>query len=132
MQIPLLVLRITIGLFMLQWGVEKFVMPESAIGIFSHFYMIDGLPVSMANILGGLQCLVGVSVITGFQKRISYLLAFLIHSVSTVSTIGPMLTPYEPGHHLFFTGVPVLAAMGLLWYLRDQDTKLSIDEMMKG
>ena len=38
LQMPLLILRITIGLFMLQWGVEKFVLPDTAAGIFSHFY----------------------------------------------------------------------------------------------
>ena len=131
LQTPLLILRITIGLFLLQWGVEKFITPGTTAMIFSHFYMIDGLPVNAATILGSLQCLVAVSVLTGFQKKISYLLAFLIHSVSTIATIGPMLSPYDPGNHLFFTGVPVLAAMGLLWYMRDSDTKFSIDEMMK-
>jgi putative oxidoreductase len=29
----LLALRLTLGLFLLQWGVEKFVAPQSAVGI---------------------------------------------------------------------------------------------------
>lgn len=106
LQLPLLILRITIGLFMLQWGVEKFVLPDTAANIFSHFYGIDGLTQNFSYILGVLQCLVALSVLAGFQKRISYALAFLIHSVSTISTIPRMLAPYEPGNHLFFTGVP--------------------------
>jgi putative oxidoreductase len=129
---PLLILRVTLGLFLLQWGIEKFIMPDTSAMIFAGFYGIDGLSHTIAYVLGGLQCAVAVAVIAGFQKRISYLLAFLIHSVSTLSTIPNMLDPYSSGNHLFFTGVPVLAAMGLLWYLRDYDTKLSIDSMRKG
>ena len=131
-QIPLLVLRITIGLFLLQWGIEKFVLPDTAAMIFAGFYGVDGLTHTIAYVLGGLQCAVALAVLSGFQKKFSYLLAFLIHSVSTLSTIPNMLAPYDPGNHLFFTGVPVLAAMGLLWYLRDYDTKLSIDSMGQG
>ena len=130
-QVPLLILRITIGLFLLQWGVEKFVIPDTTEEIFAGFYGVDGLSHTIAYVLGGLQCAVALSVIAGFQKKISYLLAFLIHAVSTLATIPLMLDPYA-GNHLFFTGVPVLAAMGLLWYLHDYDTKLSIDSMRKG
>ncbi|TDI61737.1 MAG: hypothetical protein E2O92_02415 [Alphaproteobacteria bacterium] len=126
-QIPLLILRITLGLFLLQWGIEKFVLPDTTAMIFAGFYGIDGLTHTIAYVLGGIQCAVALSVIAGFQKKISYLLAFLIHSVSTLATIPLMLAPYDPGNHLFFTGVPVLAAMGLLWYLRDYDTKFSLD-----
>ncbi len=131
-QTPLLILRITLGLFLLQWGIEKFVLPDTAARIFAGFYGVEGLSQTMAYVAGGLQCAVALSVLTGFKKQISYALAFLIHSASTLATIPLILAPYEAGNHLFFTGVPVLAAMGLLWYLRDYDTKLSIDSMRKG
>ena len=130
--LPLLILRITIGLFLLQCGVEKFVIPETTAMIFAGFYGVDGLSVTAAYALGAAQCLVALSVLAGFQKRISYALAFAIHAVSTVSTIPRMLAPYDPGNHLFFTGVPVLAGMFLLWYLRDHDTKFSLDKQNKG
>jgi hypothetical protein len=41
----LLVLRITLGLFLLQWGVEKFVVPANTVGIWQYFY---GLTVPQA------------------------------------------------------------------------------------
>jgi len=34
----LLILRISLGIFLLQWGVEKFVIPEAAIRIGQNFY----------------------------------------------------------------------------------------------
>lgn len=123
---PLFILRVTIGVFLLQWGIEKFVIPDTTAEIFGHFYNIDGLSPAVAMVLGALQCLVAAAVITGFQKRISYLLAFLIHAVSTISTWYNLLHPYEPNNHLFMTGVPVLAAMWLLYTMRGADTKWSL------
>ena len=63
-QIPLLVLRITIGLFLLQWGVEKFVLPDTAAMIFAGFYGVDGLTHTAAYVLGSLQCLVALAVLS--------------------------------------------------------------------
>ncbi len=123
---PLFILRISIGIFLLQWGIEKFVIPDTTAAIFGHFYNIEGLSATVAMVLGILQCLVAAAVITGFQKRFSYLLAFLIHAVSTLSTWNNLLHPYDPGNHLFMTGVPVLAAMWLLYTMRDADTKWSV------
>jgi putative oxidoreductase len=37
----LLVLRITLGLFLLQWGVEKFVVPQNTVAIWGYFYGLD-------------------------------------------------------------------------------------------
>ena len=37
----LLALRITLGLFLLQWGIEKFVVPHSNVVIWSYFYGLD-------------------------------------------------------------------------------------------
>ena len=37
----LLVLRITLGLFLLQWGVEKFVVPQNTVAIWGYFYGLN-------------------------------------------------------------------------------------------
>ena len=43
----LLALRITLGLFLLQWGVEKFVVPQNTVAIWGYFYGLG--PPSMAR-----------------------------------------------------------------------------------
>ena len=126
---PLLILRITIGLFLLQWGIEKLVIPETTAVIFSHFYKIDGVGENAAMVMGILQSLLALAILFGFQKHISYLLGFLLHAGSTISTIGNLIDPYAPGNHLFMTAVPVLAGMWLLYRMRDADVKFSIDAM---
>lgn len=125
----LLVLRITLGIFLLQWGLEKFIVPEATVGIFSHFYGLD-ISATITPILGVGQCLVALGVLFGFQRRISYALAIAIHSVSVLATWQSLIDPFglffKGTSHLFMTGVPVLAAFWLLYYLRDFDTR-SID-----
>ena len=64
---PLLILRITIGLFLLQWGIEKLVIPETTAVIFSHFYKIDGVGENAAMVMGILQSLLALAILFGFQ-----------------------------------------------------------------
>lgn len=47
----LLVLRITLGLFLLQWGVEKCVVPQSAVGIWAYFYGLN-IPQALGYVFG--------------------------------------------------------------------------------
>ena len=47
----LLILRITLGIFLLQWGVEKFMVPDNTPAIWGHFYGIS-IPASAAIIFG--------------------------------------------------------------------------------
>lgn len=127
----LLVLRIALGAFFLQWTVEKFVKPKGVIGIFDHFYGIE-MAANMPMVIGALETVIVLAFIAGAYKRISYGLLFLFHGGSTLSTYNQLLHPYEPGNHLFTAGVPVLAAFWLLYYLRDKDIKWSWDAKKAG
>ena len=131
LQTPLLILRVTIGVFLLQWGVEKLVMPEYTQMIFKTFYFVEGLGLPLAYGMGVLQTALAIAIIVGFKTNISYLIGFVIHGLSTLSTIGRLIDPYGPGNHLFMTAVPVLAGMWLLYVMRDADVKLSVDAMRK-
>ena len=80
----LLALRITLGLFLLQWGVEKFVAPQSALAIWGHFYGVT-LPSSWA------MCL---------------------HAVTVAVSWRQLLDPWvDPVNHLFIASIPVLGAL---------------------
>ncbi|MFN3232095.1 MAG: hypothetical protein ACE363_08030 [Alphaproteobacteria bacterium] len=126
--VPLLILRVTLGLFLLLWAVDKFIAPEHATAIFGHFYFIEDLPHFGAYVLGGLQTLLCIALIAGYKRAITYLIAFLVHGVSTVSTAKHIFLPwgFEGWNMLFMTGVPVLAAFWLLYAVREWDV-LSLD-----
>ena len=42
--------------------------------------------------------------------------------MSTVSTVGRLIDPYEGVNHLFYAAIPTLAALVALWMLREHDT----------
>jgi putative oxidoreductase len=119
--LALLVLRLTLGLFLLQWGVEKFVVPGTTLAIFRNFYGFD--PGAIAPpVLGVLQVLLALALLAGFKPRITYALALILHSITTLVTIPRLLAPWSPvSNHLFIAGVPVLAAFFALYLLRDWD-----------
>lgn len=125
--ISLLILRLSIAWFLMQWAIEKFVKPDVTAKIFSAFYKLP-LDLDLAPIVGGLQILLVLAFLTGFLKPLSYGLIATMHSVSTVSTWKSIVMPFAEGsNHLFTTGVPVLAACWILFALRDQDVMFSID-----
>lgn len=129
--LPLLILRVTLGVFLLQWGGEKLLMPEVGQRIYGHFYSLD-VALNIFPVIGGLQMLLALAIITGFRQKYSYLMGFLIHGVSTVSTWAYLIDPYAANNHLFMTGVPVLAGFWLLWRLREWDVKWSFDGRKEG
>ena len=106
---------------MLQWALEKIIVPEAAIRIGAYFYGVV-LTGGTVVILGGAETLLALALLFGAYRRWSYGLAALVHTVSVVSTWRQLLNPYGAGsNHLFIAGVPVLAAFVLLYLLREWD-----------
>lgn len=121
----LFILRISLGLFMLQWALEKVIYPEKTISIFGRFYGMEISP-EIAMALGIPQILLSIAITIGLWKTISYAGGVLVHAGSTLSTYQELLNPYEGINHLFTAAVPVLAAFILLFVMRDKDRLLSV------
>ncbi|MBS7788699.1 DoxX family membrane protein [Roseococcus sp. SDR] len=119
--IALLVLRLTLGVFFLQWGIEKFVVPATTLAIFRNFYGID-FGSWVPPILGVAQVLIAVALLLGFQPRLTYGIVLLLHGVTVIVSIPRILSPWNPvSNHFFIAGVPILAAFFALYLLRDWD-----------
>ena len=121
--VSLLALRLSIFLVMLVWTFDKFLNPEHAAGVYAHFYFIPGVGATVLYLIGGLELALLLAFVAGIQKRFTYGLVFLLHSVSTLSSFKQYLNPYEGPSILFFAAWPMLAACFALYLLRDQDTK---------
>ena len=104
---------------------------RAALDIAFHDLYAQDLGLPLAYGMGVLQTALAIAIIVGFKTNISYLIGFVIHGLSTLSTIGRLIDPYGPGNHLFMTAVPVLAGMWLLYVMRDADVKLSVDAMRR-
>jgi uncharacterized membrane protein YphA (DoxX/SURF4 family) len=119
--LALLLLRVTLGVFLLQWGIEKFVVPATTSAIFRNFY---GLEVggALPMLLGTAQVALALALIAGVMPRITYGIAAVLHTVTVLVTIPRLIAPWNPvSNHFFIAGVPVLAAFYALYLLRDAD-----------
>lgn len=129
--IALAVLRVTIGVFFLVWSFEKIIAPEVAQRVFGTFYFTD-LPVAVSVVIGIAQTLIVLAFLCGLAKTWTYGALLAMHTVSVLSTWERLINPYEPPNHLFWAGVPVLAALLLLFLLRDADRLLTVSDRLAG
>ncbi|MFQ5659828.1 MAG: hypothetical protein ACE5GZ_05335 [Gammaproteobacteria bacterium] len=127
----LFVLRIVLGLFMLQWTIEKFVLPQTTAHIMEKYFGVE-LSGFLPQILGGLELIVVITFLLGAYRRLSYGLILLFNLASIGATWHKLIDPYGllsgTVNHLFTAGVPLLAASWLLYWLRDWDVMWSFDE----
>lgn len=120
----LAILRIALGLFLLVWGLEKFIVTERSVAIYGYFYGISA-STAVAYVLGTLESALALAIIVGAFRRWSYGIALLVHAATTAATVRLIIDPWglisgEP-QHLYLAAVPILAAFAALYLLRDLD-----------
>jgi uncharacterized membrane protein YphA (DoxX/SURF4 family) len=117
----LLVLRITLGVFLLQWGVEKFVVPANTVAIWSHFYGL-AVPHSLGYLFGAVEIAIAVCLFLGIFRTPAYGAAVILHAITVLVTWRQLLAPWsDPVNHLFIAGLPVLGGFIALFLLRKWD-----------
>jgi putative oxidoreductase len=122
--LALLILRLSLGIFLLLWGIEKLVIPERTVGIYGKFYGIT-ITTSIAPLLGIAQITLSLALLGGLWRRWSYGLATLLHAYSVTTSWQFLIDPWGliggEVKHLFLAGVPVLAGFVALYMLRELD-----------
>lgn len=126
LKLALLLLRVGVFIVFFMWTLNKFLNPEYAAAVFAKFYLIEGLSIELAYAVGAVQALVIFSFLLGIKKQYSYGIVLLMHLGSTVSTYGKYLDPWSSPNLLFFTAIPMLAAIAALYLLRDEDTLFTV------
>ncbi|MET2947331.1 hypothetical protein [Vibrio owensii] len=114
----LLTLRLSIALVFIMWALDKVLVPEHAMKVFSGFYGLDissGFSVAL-----GIAQLVFIGIfVAGLWKNLTYLAILVLHAGSTFSSFAKYLDPFN--NLLFFAAWPMLAACFALYLLRDHD-----------
>jgi len=126
LKLPLFLTRISIFYFMLPWQIMRFTKPESISRISDKYYKF-AMPEIGSTITGVLMIALLIAFVLGFKKKISYLLVLVLHGVGTLMTVPNLIPGVEGYNQLFLAAIPTVAAMLLLYCLRDEDTLLSID-----
>lgn len=121
LRFALLMLRLSVFLVMFMWTIDKFLNPEHAKQVFTHFYFLSNLEDWHLNMIGAIQMLIIVGFLIGFKKKWTYGLVFIMHLISTLSSYKQYFNPFEGPALLFLAAWPMLAAIFTLYILREQD-----------
>lgn len=117
----LLILRITLGIFLLQWGVEKFVVPSNTPAIWSYFYGLN-VPQTTAYFFGAAEIAIAACLFLGVFRTMAYGAATILHAISVLVSWRQLIEPWaDPANHLFIASVPVLGGFIALFLLRHLD-----------
>ena len=124
LELGLLLIRLSTGVFFLVWSLEKIIYPEIAQKVFSRFYFLEISPV-LSLAVGIVQTAIVLAFMAGLWKTLTYGAILGMHGVSTLSTYKELLNPYQPPNHLFWAAVPLLATLIALFLLREEDRLLN-------
>ena len=124
----LFILRLGVFIVMFMWTIDKLVNPDHTVSVFERYYLISGLSETLAFVLGILQMIIIIAFIGAYKRTYSYLAVLIMHTVSTISSYERYLDPWTVPNLLFFAAWPMLAAIVVLFYLRDLDTKFSFEK----
>src|SRR5919201_1906714 len=124
----LLILRFFLAIFLLQWSIEKLILPDAAARIANSFYGVT-LPAPASYALGAAELILSLALLFGFYRTISYGLSLLVHTVTVLVSWRQLLDPFglaKVGNHLWISTWPTWGAFVALFMLRDWDV-YSID-----
>ncbi len=121
----LLFLRLSLGLLMLVWGVDKLANPSHGLAVAEKFYFgLFGAPALMP-MLGVAQLLLGLLVILGLARRHVYIALAAVTGVTLIGVWRSVLDPWGwylgRTNALFFSSLIIFAGVLVLFAFRDED-----------
>src|SRR5712691_10208358 len=119
----LLILRFFLGIFLLQWSIEKLILPSAAVRIAQGFYGLT-LPTGASYALGVAELILSLALLLGAFRTISYGLSLLVHTVTVLVSWRQLFDPFglaKVGNHLWISTWPTWGAFAALFLLRSLD-----------
>ncbi|HEY0151903.1 MAG TPA: hypothetical protein VGB92_07895 [Longimicrobium sp.] len=122
----LLLLRVSIGLLMVFWGIDKLVNVEHGMQVSEGFYLgLFSVPV-LLQAFGVLQVLLGLLVIVGVARDLLYPALLAITAATALGVWKSIVDPWgwylQGSNVLFYPSLIIFAASLVLWAFRDEDT----------
>lgn len=120
----LVLLRVSLGLFLVVWGGDRLVNPEHAVAVSEGFY--GGLlsaPWVLA-VVGVVEIVAGALIVAGVARRVTYPFLLLITTTGMLavwrSILDPLELVMEGGNPVFFASLVIWAASIALWALGEE------------
>jgi len=126
----LLLLRISLGLLMVVWGLDKVLNTAHGTAVADAFYFGILSGATPIKILGFLQVALGGLTILGLLRKIAYPAVLIVTAITALAVWKSIIDPWgwflEGTNALFFPSFIVAAGAWVLMAFQDEDT-LSID-----
>jgi len=117
--------RVSVGLLIALWGVDKIVDVDHAVAVSDSFYLgLFSAPLVL-QAFGVLQTALGLAMVVGWLGRWVYPAVIVINGVSLLAVWRSILDPWgwvlEGTNVFFFPSLLIFAASLLVWAWRDHD-----------
>lgn len=125
------ILRVSMGFFLVLWGIDKLVTTGGSQAIFSHFYGINAGEL-LVRTAGVFEIAIGVALAVGLFRLGVAWLALIINAVSTFASWRQILDPWgvlglgPGGTHLFLASI-VIMAVNIVLVLNAGDDTATLD-----
>ncbi|MBA3657859.1 MAG: DoxX family membrane protein [Gemmatimonadaceae bacterium] len=121
----LLFLRLSLGLLMLVWGVDKLANPSHGMAVAKGFYFGLFGARALMPVLGIAQLVLGLLVILGLARRYVYVALAAVTGVTLLGVWRSVLDPWGwylgRTNALFFSSLIIFAGVLVLLAFRDED-----------
>ncbi len=126
----LLLLRTSLGLLMVVWGLDKIVNTAHGTAVAEHFYFGILSGATPIKVLGFLQVALGALTVLGLLCKFAYPAVLVITVITALavwqSIIDPWSWIFEGSNALFYPSFIIAAGAWVLLAFQDEDT-LSLD-----
>jgi len=135
MSLSLLVLRLTLAAYLLQWAWLNLQYPAEAIKVYSRWYNLP-LEGFSTNIIGVAFSILGTLMMLGFCRRFSYGITAIAMSIMVGGLLPQLINPFglhkAPYYmnHALIAQVPMMAGYAALFFLYRFD-RYSLDQLLE-
>lgn len=132
------VLRISLGMLLVWWGLHRILTPMKGVGLQQKFYFGLFPSESIQYAFGYFELTVGALVVLGLFRKFAVPAQLMITGFSAMTIITALLDPFAlwlpfekvaPIQHLFYPSVIALASAVFLFLMREHD-RLSLDHLL--
>lgn len=120
----LLILRVTLGWFLVVWGLDKILNAGHAVAVSDGFYLGLFSHPLVVSVGGVLEVALGSLVIAGLFRSVSYAGALLVYTVTLLgvwkSIVDPLELVIDGGNLVFGSSAVIWAASFYLWTTRNE------------
>jgi uncharacterized membrane protein YphA (DoxX/SURF4 family) len=121
----LLLLRVSLGFFLVVWGLDKLVDVKHGIGVSDWLYFGLFSNQMLLQVYGVVEIATGLLIVLGVGRRFTYPILIAIAGMTLLGVWRSIIDPWgwwlEGTEALFYPSIIIFAASLVLWSFKDED-----------